>query len=61
MGIKNLCNARDGALRFFSCGSGNRIRGSGASRLDALRICWEEQHLHSCFPKELVPGFYFTI
>ena len=50
MGIKHLWNARDGALIFCSYGLRNRLGGSGASRLAALGVGWEEQHLHSCFP-----------
>ena len=45
-----MWNERDGALRFFSCGSTNRLGGSGASNLAALGVGWEEQYLHSCFP-----------
>ena len=36
MGIKHICNARDVELIFFSCGSANMLRGSGASDLVAL-------------------------
>ena len=42
---KRLC-----IQEFFSCGSANRIRDFGASNLDALKGCWEEQFLHFCFP-----------
>ena len=44
-------NERDGTLRgFFSYGSTNMIKGSGACNLDALIVGWEEQHIHSWFP-----------
>ena len=50
MGIKYE-NARDVTLRhFFSYGIVNKIRGSGASSLDAMGVGWEEQLLHFCFP-----------
>ena len=36
-------NARDDALSgIFSCGSTNRLEGSGASNLAALGVGWEE-------------------
>ena len=42
MGIESN-NARDGALSgFFSCGSANKIGGSGPSNLASLRVGWEE-------------------
>ena len=44
-------NARYGTLSgFFSCGSANRLGGSGASVLAALRFGWEEWIFHFCFP-----------
>ena len=44
-------NARDGALSvFFSYGSTNRLGGCRESDLDALRVGWEEQLFHFCFP-----------
>ena len=50
MGIESD-NARDGALSgFFSCGSTNRLRGSGASNLAALGVGWEERLFHFYFP-----------
>ena len=35
---------------FFSCGSTNRLEGSGARNLAALGVGWDEQLLHFCFP-----------
>ena len=43
-------NARDDALSgFFSCGSANRIGGSGSSNLVSLGIGWVERLLHLYF------------
>ena len=50
MGIESD-NARDGALSgFFSCGSMNRLKGYGASDLDALGVGWEERLFRLWFP-----------
>ena len=46
-----MSNARDDAFKiFFSCGSTNRIGGSGESNLDALGVGWEERLLHFFLP-----------
>ena len=51
MGI-NICEMQEMAHRriFFSCGSTNRLKGSGTSSLDSMGIGWEEQLLHLFFP-----------
>ena len=44
-------NTRDDTLSgFFSCGSANKLGGSGASNLAALGVGWEERLFHFCFP-----------
>ena len=44
-------NARDSTLSgFFSCGSMNKLEGSGAIDLAALGVGWEERLFHLCFP-----------
>ena len=44
-------NARDGALNgSFSCGSANRLEGSGESNLVALGVGWKERLFRLCFP-----------
>ena len=56
-------NARDGgSSRFCSCGSMNRLGGSGASDLVALGVGLEERLFHFCFPKSgssFYPVFLF--
>ena len=50
MGIE-YDHARDDALSgFFSCGSTDRIEGSGASNLTVIGVGWEEPLFHFCFP-----------
>ena len=50
MGIE-FDNTRDGALSgFFSCGSVNGLRGSGASDLTALGVGWVKRIFHLYFP-----------
>ena len=49
MGIE-FENERDGALSgLCSCGLVNKLEGSGASKLDALGVGWEEGLIHLSF------------
>ena len=46
-------NARDGTLSgVFSCGSTNRLGGSGVSDLAALGVGWVEHLFHLFFPQK---------
>ena len=60
MGIE-YDNARDDALSvFFSCGSMNRLVGSGTSDLATLGVGWEERLFHFFFPVAVSGSFPIT-